>query len=359
MTLQDCYAYTPVTMSLQKFPGLIDIHVHLRDPGATHKEDFISGSRAALSGGFTFVCDMPNNPTSPTVTLHRLEEKYHLAKKKALCDIGLYFGSAGANLDMFPEAYSKPYVYGLKIYCGHTTGELLLDDEKTMDAIFQAWQSDKSILLHAEGHMVELGIALASTYKRRIHICHIANRDDLEKIREAKAKGVSISTGVTPHHLFLSASVGGKLGGYGLVKPPLVDEDTQSALWDGIRDTTIDLVESDHAPHTREEKESSTPYFGVPGLETTLALMLLAVKQRKCTLSDVARLLYDNPKRIFSLPHQPETYIEFDPDTPFRIGEEGYQSKSQWSPFDGWEAYGKIERVVLYGKLLVENGVVL
>lgn len=343
-------------MSVQKFPGLIDIHTHLRDPGATHKEDFTTASRAAIAGGFTFICDMPNNPTQPTINLHRLDEKYHVSKKKSVCDIGFHFGTTGDNLDQFPDVIARPYVYGLKLYCGHTTGDLLLSDEKKIDQIFAAWNCDKPILMHAEGHMVALGTQLARTYNRRIHICHIANREDLEKIREAKERGVRVSTGVTPHHLFLSASEGAKLKGYGLVKPPLVDEDSQNALWEGLRDGTIDLVESDHAPHTREEKESSTEYFGMPGLETTLGLMFLGVKLGRCSIDDVMRLLYDAPKKLFSIPSQLETYIECDPNEPFLVGKDGYKTKCAWSPFEGWEVYGKVQRVVLYGKRLVEGG---
>ncbi len=344
-------------MSLQKFPGLIDIHTHLRDPGATQKEDFVTASRSAIAGGFTFICDMPNNPTQPTINLHRLEEKFHLSKKKSACDIGLYFGSTGDNLDMFPEVIARPYVYGLKLYCGHTTGDLLINDEKILDQIFSAWNSEKPILMHAEGSLIELGISLSKTYHRRIHVCHIANRDDLDRIRKAKEQQVLITTGVTPHHLFLSANEGMKLKGYGLVMPPLVDEETQGYLWEGLRDRTIDLVESDHAPHTREEKESTTPYFGMPGLETTLGLMLLGVKQGKCSQEDVLRLLYDAPKKIFSIPDQSETFIECDPDHSYRVGSQGYQTKCAWSPFEGWELYGKVERVVLYGKTLVDEGV--
>ncbi len=346
-------------MTLQRFPGLIDIHTHLRDPGATHKEDFATAGRAAIAGGFTYICDMPNNPSHPTISVDRLDEKYTLSKKKSVCDIGFHFGSTGDNLDTFPEVMSRPYVYGLKLYCGHTTGDLLLSDEKKLDAIFAAWHSEKPILMHAEGHMVDLGIDLSKTYNRRIHICHIANCEDLEKIREAKQKKLQITTGVTPHHLFLSATEGQKLNGYGLVKPPLVDEDTQHELWAALRDGSIDLVESDHAPHTREEKESGTQYFGMPGLETTLGLMLLGVQQGKLRIDDVISLLYDAPKRIFSIPTQSDTFIECDPSRPYVVGKEGYQTKCAWSPFDGWELYGKVMNVVLYGKQIVEGYTVL
>ena len=133
----------------KRLPGLIDVHVHLREPGATHKEDFYTGSRAAVKGGVTFMIDMPNNLT-PTISIERLDEKVALSKK-ALIDIGFHFGTNGKNLEELPKAAARPEVYGLKIYCNHTTGEMLIEDQDALDAIFQAWPVGKPILVHAEG----------------------------------------------------------------------------------------------------------------------------------------------------------------------------------------------------------------
>ena len=333
-------------MALQKFPGLIDIHVHLRDPGATHKEDFASGARAALAGGFTYVCDMPNNYAQPTFSAERLEEKIRLSEEKSIIDIGFHFGTVGKNLDQFAFAIHNPHVFGLKIYCGETTGDLIISDSKILDTIFAAWNSDKPILVHADGALLQLTIGLAKTYQRRLHVCHVIP-SDLPLIRKAKENNLPVTAGVTPHHLYLSD---------GLVKPPLVDEAGQIELWKGIASGVIDIVESDHAPHTREEKESDMRHFGVPGLETTLGLLLLGVKKEKLSIENVINLLYANPKRIFSIPDQSDTFIELDPEKPFTVGSQGYQTKCQWSPFDGYELFGHVKRVVLYGRSLVENG---
>jgi dihydroorotase len=337
------------------FPGLIDPHVHLRDPGATQKEDFATGSRAAVRGGFTFVCDMPNNPI-PTISIGRLEEKIRTSQKQAIIPIGFHYGTDGKNMESFAEAWSNPHVFGLKIYCNHTTGTLLIEDEKIITQIFASWNCDKPILVHAEGEKAALSIALAKTYKRRVHICHISQKSELEMVKKAKQKHMSITCGVTPHHLFLTQKDIVKLHSFGLMKPELTDQPNQSALWEGIHDGTIDVVETDHAPHTKEEKLGEKPPFGVPGLETSLGLLCLAVQKKTIQLDDVKRLLYEKPMSIFHIPTQEQTFIEFDPDRPFQAGEDGYETKCQWSPFDGWELYGKVETVVLGGKTIIYKG---
>src|SRR3989338_11145056 len=126
---------------LKRFPGFIDIHAHLREPGATQKEDFYTGSRAAIAGGFTYILDMPNNPT-PTINKEKLEDKISLAEK-ALCDIGFHFGTNGKNIKEFEFARQSPQVFGLKIYCNHTTGEMLIDDHDLIGKVFSAWNSTK------------------------------------------------------------------------------------------------------------------------------------------------------------------------------------------------------------------------
>src|ERR1035437_467505 len=161
-------------MTLKKFPGLIDVHVHLREPGATQKEDFLTGSKAALAGGFTFIIDMPNNPI-PTFSLKALEEKIKLSKK-AVCDIGFHFGTNGKNLNSFKGAYLHPRIFGLKIYLNHTTGDFLIDDQQVLEQIFVSWESEKPIMVHAEGKKIEECIVLAKKYNRNLHICHISQK---------------------------------------------------------------------------------------------------------------------------------------------------------------------------------------
>lgn len=341
-------------MALKKFPGLIDVHVHLREPGATQKEDFLTGSKAAIAGGFTFIIDMPNNPL-PTFSMKRVEEKIALSKK-AVCDIGFHFGTNGKNLDSFKLAFSHPLIFGLKIYCNNTTGDFLIEDPKVLETIFAAWQSEKPILVHAEGEKIEKCIVLAKKYGRRLHICHISQKKEVEIIRKAKKRKLKVTAGVTPHHLFLIDKDVAKLGPFAMMKPPLGTKKDQDALWQGILDGTIDLVESDHAPHTRREKLGEKTAFGVPGLETTLGLLFKAVHNKKITEKDILRLLYTNPKNIFNIPEQKNTYIELDPTKPYRIGENGYQTKCGWSPFDQWLVYGFVENVILCGKQIMNRG---
>ncbi len=343
-------------MALQRFPGFIDMHVHLREPGATNKEDFESGSGAAINGGFTFVCDMPNNPGCPTISPERLNEKVSLAGSKALCDIGFHFGTDGHNLASFGAVIRDPHVFGLKIYCGNTTGDLTITDPSSLDGIFAAWTSDKPILVHAQGNILGECIELAAHYRRRIHVCHVATEDDVSRVRVAKEHNLAITCGVTPHHLFLTERNVARLGAYGVFKPPIGNEQDRATLWESLQNRIIDIIESDHAPHTKEEKASGTLFFGVPGLETTIPLLVHAIVEKRLTTDRMIDLLYTNPKKIFTIPDQPDTFIELDPQKPYIVGADGYQTKCGWSPFDGWELNGKIERVVLRGKLLVEGG---
>lgn len=344
-------------MALQRFPGFIDAHVHLREPGATQKEDFYTGSRAAVKGGVTFVIDMPNNPT-PTVTVQRLEEKFELSSK-AVCDVGFHFGTNGTNLEEFPAAAANPRVYGLKLYCNHTTGEMLVEDPVLLEGVFKAWPVGKPILLHAEGEQLAMALVLAKTHGQRVHVCHITLPSEVEMVREAKAAGQAVTAGVCPHHLFMTAADRERMKGYATMKPPLGPQSEVDALWEGLRDGTIDIVETDHAPHTKEDKEKEPPAYGVPGLETSLGLMLKAAHEGKIALSDVTQWMYLNPKKIFNIPDQVDTYVELDPEKPYTAGEDGYESKCGWSPFDGWTLYGKPETVVINGKTVVEHGKVV
>ncbi len=345
-------------MSLQRFPGFIDAHVHLREPGATHKEDFYTGSRAAIAGGFTFVIDMPNNPI-PTITKERLEEKINLAKK-ALCDVGFYFGTDGKNMNEFSKVWNLPQVFGLKVYCSHTTGDLLIEDEQTLKEIFSSWNSEKPILVHAEKDRLMMALKLAEKFSRRLHVCHISLKEEVEMVREVKQRGQKVTAGVTPHHLYFSRGPGiFLLKGYGEMKPPIGTKDDQKALWQALKDGTIDIVETDHAPHTKEEKEKDSPFFGVPGLETAVGLMFKAVKDGRITIADVLKYLNTNPRKIFNIPEQLDTFVELDSEKEYLVGKIGYETKCGWSPFEGMNFFGKPETVVFRGKKLLEGGKII
>lgn len=339
---------------MKRLPGLIDAHVHLREPGATHKEDFYTGSRAAAKGGVTFMIDMPNNMT-PTVSIERLDEKVELAKK-ALIDIGFHFGTNGKNLDQLPLAAARSEVYGLKIYCNHTTGEMLIEDQGVLDSVFSAWPVGKPILVHAEGEQLKQSIARAKKFGQRLHVCHITQATEVKDVRAAKADGLSITAGVCPHHLALTAEARERMKGYAVMKPPLGTDEDQAALWAGLADGAIDIVETDHAPHSREEKEKDPPMFGVTGLETSLGIIWKGMMEGKLFEARLIDAMHDAPKRIFNTPEQADTYIELDTDAAWVVGAEGYETKAASSPFEGWELPGKVMTVVLRGKTLVEGG---
>lgn len=333
-------------------PGLIDPHVHLRDPGQTHKEDFLSGTSAALAGGFTTVLDMPNN-AEPITTLERLEAKIASAKQKTVSDIGFHFGTLGDNFDEFAKVYGK--VKGLKIYLNVTTGNFIIDKDKLLD-IYKAWQDSSPILLHAEDDVSELVWDTLKVTKKPTHICHVSSQAELEFVIKAKDAGLPITCGVTPHHLFLTDKDAARLGAYGHMKPLLKPQADQDFLWQNLN--YIDVFESDHAPHTKEEKDSDTPPFGVPGLETTLPLMLTAEAEGKLTRDQLTDRLHDNPARIFDIPTDPETNIEVSMDE-YELNDDGLQTRAGWTPFAGRTVVGKVSRVVIRGEEVFANGQVV
>ncbi|MFZ2513073.1 MAG: amidohydrolase family protein, partial [Candidatus Saccharimonadales bacterium] len=262
-----------------RLPGLVDVHVHLREPGQTDKEDFASGTRAALAGGFTTVCDMPNN-AEPITTPERLEAKIALASKKAVCDIGFHYGTLGDNLGTFAQA--AKHAVGLKVYLNNTTGGYTLDPARLKE-IYAAWPREQVVLLHTEEDTIDIAIESLETLDRPVHVCHMPSRAVLEKIIAAKQKGLPVTCGVTPHHLFLNEDDVPRLGVYGMMKPPLKTKADQEFLWGHLSD--IDIFESDHAPHTHEDKAAGA--FGVPNLETTLPLLLKARAEGKITLEQI------------------------------------------------------------------------
>ncbi|OGG21655.1 hypothetical protein A3D03_01515 [Candidatus Gottesmanbacteria bacterium RIFCSPHIGHO2_02_FULL_40_13] len=327
-----------------KLPGLIDIHVHLRDPGQTYKEDFYSGTCAALAGGVTTVFDMPNN-IEPIFSYKKLTEKMTIAGQKAVCDFGLYFGTDGKNTDEFSKV--QKLVTGLKIYLNLTTGKYLVDDEKLVEKVFQTWPKDKVIIVHAEGDKIDLAIDLCRKYKNKLHITHVVTRNDLEKIMDAKLLKLSITCDVTPHHLFLTEKDLPYLDGFGEVKPSLASQSDADFLWDNLK--FIDCIATDHAPHTLAEKKSFDPPSGMPGLETMLPLLLTAVSKNRISLEDIVRLTNINPQRIFGFKQEENTYVEVDTEEKYMIKGEELETKCGWSPYKGWKVKGKVKNVFIRG----------
>jgi carbamoyl-phosphate synthase/aspartate carbamoyltransferase/dihydroorotase len=336
-----------------KLPGLIDVHVHLRDPGQTEKEDFFTGTSAALAGGFTTVLDMPNNKI-PITSIKALNNKQKIASEKIACDTGFYFGSLGDNFKELELVQNV--VFGLKIYLNQTTGNYIVD-EKVFKKVCEVWPKRKPILLHAEADVIEQMIEIAGQAGQRIHICHISSETEFQTIINAKKRGYNVTCGVTPHHLFLTSNDEKKLGPYGMMKPSLKSKKDIDFIWKNLK--FIDVIESDHAPHTIEEKKSEKMPFGVPGLETTLPLLLTAVTKKKLTLKKLIELCFDNPKKIFNIKTDKNTFIEIDEKEEYIIDNKKLFTKCGWSPFNGWKVIGKVKVVVIRGKKVFENGNIL
>lgn len=342
-------------MTLLTLPGLADVHTHLRVPGGEHKEDFASGTAAALAGGVTTVLAMPN--TTPPLTLpHVLEQTQQRAREEARCDVGLFAGASPQDIERLPEL--APYTVALKIYLNDTFGALRVDDVGTLFQCFRLWPREKLIAMHAEKQSVAVGIGMAATYDRPVHFCHISRREEIELIAQAKRRGLPVTCEVTPHHLFLSQADAERLGPLGDMRPVLGSEDDVAALWDHINDT-IDCIATDHAPHTLAEKYSDSPPPGVPGLETSLPLMLNAVAEGRLALERLETLMAHNPRRIYGLPEQPDTRVEVDISHSYTITDEMMHGKSKWTPFAGMAVRGKVQRVILRGEVVYENGRVM
>ncbi len=342
-------------MPLRKLPGLIDVHVHLRDPGATHKEDFSTGTAAALAGGVVAVLDMPNN-TPPTVNELRLDEKAQIASAKAHCDFGFYLGAAEDNVG--DGAALSRRVAGLKIYMGQTYGPLKMADLAALMAHFQSWPAARPIAVHAEGLAIAGAIALARLYGKPLHICHVSRKAEIELIRKAKEQGATrLTCEVTPHHLFLTQADVARLGSLAHVKPSLGTEEDRAALWDNL--DIVDVIASDHAPHTTAEKKGPEPPPGVPGLETTLPLLLTAVAEGRLFWERLIELTSENPARIFGLIRDNRTCIEVDPDGRYVLDDSSLRTKCGWTPFEGMTMRGRVVRVYLRGALAYADGQVL
>src|SRR5690606_12155813 len=214
------------------------------------------------------------NTNPPLTTPEALDAALRAAADDARCDVGLYAGASPEDVAHLPALGRR--AVALKIYLNDTFGKLRVEDLPTLAACFQTWPRDKVIALHAERQSVAVAIGLAVVYDRPIHIVHVSRREEIELIADAKGRGLPVTCEVSPHHLFLSAADAGRLGPFGDMRPVLGQPGDVEALWAHLNDT-IDCIATDHAPHTVSEKQSGNPPPGVPGLETSLPLMLAAV----------------------------------------------------------------------------------
>ncbi len=359
-----------------KLPGLIDPHVHVREPGQTHKEDWDTATASALAGGITLILAMPNTKP-PIFDASTLDLALATAKSKARCDYAQFLGAGPDNAEIV--ANLAPRAAGLKMYLDSTFGELRLDDMSMWVSHFEKFPKDMPIVLHSESRTMAAGILFAAIYDRPVHIAHISLKEEVLLIKAAKERGIKVTCEVCPHHLFLNAphpppspegrgdSVshespspnrrGARGEGRFEVRPRLATQDDVDALWANL--DVIDCFATDHAPHTLEEKDSDNPPPGFPGLETALPLLLTAVSESRFTIPDIVEKMYTNPKRIFHLPDQPKTWVEVDENAEYEIRSADLHSRCGWTPFEGWQVKGRVSRVVLRGKEAYKDDVVL
>jgi len=338
-----------------KIPGLIDPHVHVREPGGTHKEDWDSCTSAALAGGFTTILAMPN--TRPPVTDgETLQISLNAATKKARCDYAQYLGAGPDNLNNLTKL--GPKTAGLKMYLDQTYGPLRLDDMGIWMEHFKCWPKNLPIVAHAENRSMAAVILMAAIFDRSVHIAHISLREEILLIRAAKEKGIKVTCEVTPHHLFLSKMDAPNISpGRSEVRPRLATQADQDALWGNM--DVIDLFATDHAPHTLEEKDGENPPPGFPGLETALPLLLTAVHEGRLSLDALIQKMVTGPRRIFLIHEQPDTWVELNTNEEFEIRATNNFSRCGWTPFEGWRVRGRVSCVHLRGMDVFYNQKVL
>jgi len=343
-------------------PGLIDPHVHLREPGAEKKEDFKTGSQAAIAGGFTTVIDMPNNPV-PTITKAALTEKKKLAGQKAVCDVRFHFGATADNFDEVKSADPD----SLKVYLGMTTGKMVID-RAAAKKHFERFDPAKPIVIHASDHSEdeeenlertysneEFCIGAASRYNQRIHLAHASASHEITIFKRYGNASVEAS----PHHMFLNSSDAARLGALGTVYPQLRSEQKRLTLWKHL--DQIDCIATDHAPHTIEDKDEGA--HGFPGLETSLGLMLDACNRKLLGLEWVISRMSENPARIFNL-HEKGRIAQgmegsltlVDLKKEWTVKREELFTKCRWSPWDGKKLKGQVHSVIYKGNLIFEQG---
>jgi carbamoyl-phosphate synthase/aspartate carbamoyltransferase/dihydroorotase len=324
-----------------------------------HKATIERETAAALAGGYWAVLDMPNTPPN-TVTAERLRSKYAYVGARARCDFGLYLGAdQAADGSEYREGALE--AAGLKMYCDHTTGSLLVEGDEARRRHLRAWGSvtDKPAAVHAEEDTLVAVLQLVRETGVRVHFCHVSLATEVAVLREGKAEGLPVSVGVTPHHLYLEGNDRERLGGFAMVKPPLRTSADREALWAAVLDGTVDTIESDHAPHTRAEKESEHPPFGLPGLETTVPLMITAMRERGLTEERLLELLALNAQELFGLTPPPETFTLVDTDASYVVRDEDLRCSSGWSPFSGMRVWGAVREVRIRGRLAYDGEQVL
>jgi len=335
-------------------PGMIDAHVHFRDLGEAHKEDWLTGGQAAVAGGVTTVLEMPNTDP-PAVTLEVLREKLRRAQRSPV-DFGLFVGITADNLKGLAELAREPRVVGFKLYMGETTGGLLIARRSLLkEAFCRAAETDRVLAVHAqrlgspEAKDVEIALDLAVLTGAKLHLCHLRTREGVELAYEAKRDGVDVTLETCPHYLHFTERDLEEKGALLKVNPPLATDEDREFLWEALRQGSIDILASDHAPHTLDEK--SQPFerapFGLPGVETTLPLMLDAVYHHRLPLARLVEVFAERPAERFGLVRRgriTEGYeadlVIIDPEKRDRVERERLKTKCGWSPYEGFTLVG-------------------
>lgn len=382
------------TKGMIVIPGLIDMHTHLREPGREDEETIESGLRAAVAGGFTSVCCMPNTnpPIDNASVVEMVLEKAAKANKANLFVVGaitkdrlgeeisemadlikagvVAFSDDGncvsqSNVMRRALEYSKMFEAPLII---HAEDKSLAALGQINEGFYSTLLGLKGIPREAEEIIIARDLVLAELTGGRVHLTHLSSKGSVELLRQAKKQGLRVTADVTPHHLVLTEEALGNYDTNLKVNPPLRSKQDKEALIEGLRDGTIDAIATDHAPHSLEEKEKEfdSASFGVTGLETALALVLTKlVEPKKLSLSQAIAKMTTGPAKILNLPQGTLTkgktadITVFQPSAEFEVKAEEFKSKSRNSPFVGWKLKGKVEYVLVGGKLIVKEGKII
>jgi dihydroorotase len=336
-------------------PGIIDPHVHFREPGLTHKEDFYTGSCAAAAGGVTTFLDMPNTKP-PTFTVELLNEKRRLAGEKSIVNFGFHFGSSAAN--NVGEIKKVKNIASVKVYMNATTGNLLIEDEELLNEIFT---SSRLVCTHAEEDRLKKAIELCRDCGCGLYVCHVSLEAEIDDIRKAKEDNQEVYAEVTPHHLFLSEE--DDKNSLTKIRPVLKPKHDQAALWKAVLDGVVDAVGTDHSPHLLEEKHNKDFPYGFPSIEVRLPLMLDAVNKGRVSLQQVIRLCCHNPADIFRIRNKGFIREGYDADLTVvdmglvkRVDNEDLLTRPRWTPFNGWKLKGWPVMTIVNGNVVYDNG---
>ena len=373
---------------LHVLPGVIDSQCHFREPGNEHKEDLESGSRAAALGGVTGVFEMPNtNP--PTTTRAAMEDKLARARGRMHCDYAFYVGATPANIGALAELERMAGVAGVKAFLGSSTGTLLLDQESDIAAMLRAGRrrvavhSEDEDRLRARKHLALRGdprshpvwrdaeaarmstervIRLARAAGRRLHVLHVTTADEISLLADAKDL---VTAETTPQHLTLAApECYERLGTYAQMNPPIRDTTHRAALWKAVNQGVIDVIGSDHAPHTRAEKDKEYPDTpsGMPGVQTLVTILLDHVNAGRLTLERFIDLTSTGAARIFGIAGKGRIAQGFDADFTIvdlkarhRIENSWIASKCGWTPFDGMTTTGWALATIIRGTVVMRD----